>query len=94
LTFANIVMLSLLAVVGAALFGRGPAAPTAVANVLAFDFFFVTPKFSFAVSDALYLFTFAVMLVVGIAGVDGAPALSGLASPRARAGATAVRNGA
>ena len=64
---ANIVMLFLLAVVGAALlFGRGPAALAAVANVLAFDFFFVTPKFSFAVSDVQYLFTFAVMLVVGI----------------------------
>jgi two-component system sensor histidine kinase KdpD len=65
---ANIVMLFLLAVVGAALlFGRGPAALAAVVNVLAFDFFFVPPKLSFAVSDVQYLFTFAVMLVVGIA---------------------------
>jgi len=65
---ANIVMLFLLAVVGAALlFGRGPAALAAVVNVLAFDFFFVPPRLSFAVSDVQYLFTFAVMLVVGIA---------------------------
>ena len=65
---ANIVMLFLLAVVGAALlFGRGPAVLAAIVNVLAFDFFFVPPRFSFAVSDAQYLFTFAIMLVVGIA---------------------------
>ncbi len=65
---ANIVMLFLLAVVGAALlFGRGPAVLAAIVNVLAFDFFFVVPRFSFAVSDAQYLFTFAIMLVVGIA---------------------------
>ena len=64
---ANIVMLFLLAVVGAALlFGRGPAVLAAVVNVLAFDFFFVPPRFSFAVSDVQYLFTFAVMLVVGL----------------------------
>ena len=64
---ANIVMLFLLAVVGAALlFGRGPAVVAAIVNVLAFDFFFVPPRFSFAVSDVQYLFTFAVMLVVGL----------------------------
>jgi len=65
---ANIVMLFLLAVVGAALlFGRGPAVLAAIVNVLAFDFFFVTPKFSFAIHDAQYLFTFAIMLIVGLA---------------------------
>jgi len=46
--------------------GRGPAVLTAVANVLAFDFCFVPPLFSFAISDAEYLVTFAVMLVVAL----------------------------
>ncbi len=64
---SNIVMLFLLAVVGAALaFGRGPAIVAAVVNVLAFDFFLVPPQFSFAVSDAQYVFTFIVMLIVGL----------------------------
>ena len=64
---ANIVMLFLLATVLVAVkFGRGPAALAAVLNVAVFDFFFVTPRFSFAVSDAQYLLTFAVMLAVGL----------------------------
>ncbi len=64
---ANIVMVFLLSVMGVALYGgRGPAALAAVVNVLVFDFFFVQPRFSFAVSDAQYLLTFAVMLAVGL----------------------------
>ena len=67
LDLANIVMLFLLAVVGVALrFGRGPAVMAAFVNVAAFDFFFVPPRMSFAVSDVQYLLTFAVMLVVGL----------------------------
>jgi len=38
-----------------------------VLSVAAFDFFFVPPKFSFAVSDTQYLLTFAVMLAVALA---------------------------
>ena len=64
---ANIVMLFLLGVVLVAVrFGRGPAALAAVLNVAGFDFFFVPPHMSFAVSDVQYLVTFAVMLVVGL----------------------------
>ena len=64
---SNIVMVFLLAVVAVAmLFGRGPAVLAAIANVLAFDFFFVPPQFTFAVSDAQYVFTFVVMLIVGL----------------------------
>ena len=64
---ANIVMLFLLGTVLIALkFGRGPAALAAFLNVAAFDFFFVPPRLSFAVSDVQYLVTFAVMLVVGL----------------------------
>jgi two-component system sensor histidine kinase KdpD len=46
--------------------GRGPAIISAAANVLAFDFFFVPPRFSFVPSDMQYLITFAVMLAVGV----------------------------
>ncbi len=47
---ANIVMLFLLAVVVVALrSGRGPAVLAAFLNVAAFDFFFVPPRFTFAV---------------------------------------------
>lgn len=67
LALANIVMIFLLGVVLVALrFGRGPAALSAVLNVGAFDFFFVPPRLSFAVSDVQYLITFAVMLGVGL----------------------------
>jgi two-component system sensor histidine kinase KdpD len=64
---ANVAMVFLVGVVfAAARLGRGPAVAAAIANVLVFDFFFVTPYFSFSVSDAQYLFTFAVMLGIGL----------------------------
>ena len=64
---ANIVMLFLLGTVLVALkCGRGPAALAAFLNVAAFDFFFVAPRLSFAVSDVQYLLTFTVMLIVGL----------------------------
>jgi len=64
---ANIVMLFLLGVVFIAYrFGRGPSALAAVLSVASFDFFFVSPRFTFAVSDVQYLVTFAVMLIVGL----------------------------
>ena len=67
LDLANIVMLFLVAAVVAAYkFGRGPGAFGAFLSVAAFDFFFVQPHFSFAVSDVQYLLTFAVMLVVAL----------------------------
>lgn len=64
---ANIVMLFLLAVVIVAVrYGRGPSVLAAFLNVAVFDFFFVPPRFSFAVSDFQYLLTFAIMLAVGL----------------------------
>ncbi len=67
LDLANIVMLFLLTVVLVAVkLGRGPAVLATIVGVAAFDFFFVPPRFSFAVSDAQYVVTFAVMLVVGL----------------------------
>ncbi|HYG41828.1 MAG TPA: sensor histidine kinase KdpD [Bordetella sp.] len=63
----NIVMLFLLAVVAVALrHGRGPAALASVLSVGLFDFFFVQPLASFAVSDVQYLLTFLVLLGVGL----------------------------
>ena len=64
---ANIVMLFLLTVVLVAVrFGRGPAVLATFVSVAAFDFFFVPPRFSFAVSDLQYTVTFIVMLAVGL----------------------------
>lgn len=61
----NLVMFYLLAVVLAGMWwGRTPAILASVLGVLAFDFFFVPPRLSFAVSDAEYLITFAALLVV------------------------------
>jgi two-component system, OmpR family, sensor histidine kinase KdpD len=64
---SNIVAIFILAVVlvGVRL-GRGPAALAALLSVGFFDFLFVPPKFSFAVSDVQYLLTFLVMLAVGL----------------------------
>jgi two-component system sensor histidine kinase KdpD len=57
----------LLAVVFVAVrFGRGPAVMAAFLTVAAFDFFYVPPRFTLSVSDAQYLLTFAVMLVVAL----------------------------
>jgi two-component system sensor histidine kinase KdpD len=63
----NIVMVYMLgsAIAGLRL-GRGASALTAVLNVMAFDYFFVPPRFSLAVYDASYLITFSAMLVVSV----------------------------
>jgi two-component system, OmpR family, sensor histidine kinase KdpD len=64
---ANIVMMFLLTVVLVALkWGRGPAVLAAFVSVATFDFFFVAPRLSFAVSDVQYLLTFAIMLTVAL----------------------------
>jgi two-component system sensor histidine kinase KdpD len=64
---ANLAMVYLLGVMFiAARFGRGPSILISVLGVAAFDFFFVTPYFTFSVSDTQYLFTFAAMLTVAI----------------------------
>lgn len=67
LSEANVVM-AYLAAVGliAALFGRWPAVVASVAAVSIFDFFFVPPAFTFAVTDTEYLVTFGVMLAIGL----------------------------
>jgi two-component system sensor histidine kinase KdpD len=64
---ANIAMLFLLAVVLVSVrYGLGPSVMASFINVASFDFFFVPPRFSFAISDVQYLMTFGVMLAVGL----------------------------
>ncbi|MFZ6673893.1 DUF4118 domain-containing protein [Undibacterium sp. Xuan67W] len=67
LHLVNIAMLFMLVVVLVAFrLGRGPSVLATVVGVAVFDFFFVPPRFTFAVSDFQYLVTFAVMLAVGL----------------------------
>ena len=63
----NLVMFYLLAVVvSAVFFGKGPSILTAVLSVAVFDFFFIPPFYTFTVYDTQYLFTFLVLLIVGL----------------------------
>ncbi|MET0323380.1 MAG: DUF4118 domain-containing protein [Duganella sp.] len=67
LDLANIAMLFLLGVLLTAVrFGRGPSVLATCVSVACFDFFFVAPRFNFAVSDFQYVITFMVMLAVGL----------------------------
>jgi two-component system sensor histidine kinase KdpD len=64
---ANIIMIYPLCVtISAVVGGLGPSILVSILSVLAFDFFFVTPYYTFAVDDTQYLFTFVALLVVGI----------------------------
>ena len=55
----NLVVIYLLSTVIAAVFlGRGPAILTSILSVAAFDFFFVPPHLTLAVSDTEYILTF------------------------------------
>jgi two-component system, OmpR family, sensor histidine kinase KdpD len=64
---SNLVMLFLLAVMVAALrWGRGPAIMVVVLSVISFDYYFVPPHLTLAVSDSQYLITFFALLGVGI----------------------------
>ena len=63
----NLVMVYLLGAAIAGLrLGRGPAALTAALNIACFNFFFIPPRLTFAVSDAQYVVTFVVMLIVAL----------------------------
>ncbi|MBL8055332.1 MAG: sensor histidine kinase KdpD, partial [Anaerolineales bacterium] len=63
----NLVMVYLAAVVIAALsLGRGPALLASGLSVLAFDYFFVPPYLTFAVSDTQYVLTFVAFFTVGL----------------------------
>ncbi len=63
----NLVMIYLLAVMIAALYlGRGPAILVSALGVAAFDFFFVPPYYTLAVSDTEYFITFSGLFLVGV----------------------------
>ncbi|MEO8134134.1 MAG: DUF4118 domain-containing protein [Betaproteobacteria bacterium] len=63
----NIAMLYVLAVLLIALrFGRGPTIATSILSVAAFDVVFVPPQGVFSIDDVQYLFTFVIMLAVGL----------------------------
>ncbi len=67
LSVPDVEMLFLLAVsVAAALLGRGPSLLAAGLGVASYDFFFVPPPFTFDVSDARYLLTFAMLFAAGV----------------------------
>jgi len=64
---SNVVMLFLMTVIFVAMrLGRVAGAWAALLSVACFDFFFIEPRLSFAVTDTQYLFTFALMLVVAV----------------------------
>ncbi|HKQ61961.1 MAG TPA: sensor histidine kinase KdpD [Candidatus Polarisedimenticolaceae bacterium] len=64
---SNLVMIYLVGVVVVARrWGRGPSIVAAVLSVAAFDFLFVPPYFTFAVSSTEYVLTLAVMLLVAL----------------------------
>jgi two-component system sensor histidine kinase KdpD len=64
---SNLTMVYLLGVVVVAIaLGRGPAVLASLLGVAAFDFVFVPPRFTLQVSDAQYLVTLAVMLLVAL----------------------------
>jgi two-component system sensor histidine kinase KdpD len=63
----NIIMIYLLCItISAVVGGLGPSILVSILGVLAFDFFFVTPFYTFAVNDTQYIFTFIILLLVGI----------------------------
>src|SRR5512133_235727 len=63
----NLVMFYLASVVISAVYwGRGPSILASLMSVLAFDFFFIHPKFTFIVSDTEYIVTFIGLLGVGL----------------------------
>ncbi|MGQ5491120.1 DUF4118 domain-containing protein, partial [Thauera sp. ZXT1-4] len=47
-------------------FGRAPSVTATCVGVACFDFIYVPPRFTFAVSDFQYVVTFGVMLAVGL----------------------------
>src|SRR5262249_5402202 len=65
-TIAEITMLYLIAITLASLGRRGPSLLAASLAVAAFDFCFVPPRFTFAVTDVRYILTFAVMFAAGL----------------------------
>jgi two-component system sensor histidine kinase KdpD len=63
---SNLIMLYLLGIILIALMGKvGPSVLASIVSVLAYDFFFVTPRFSFMVTGVETIFTLIIMLLMG-----------------------------
>ncbi|MFO0948011.1 MAG: sensor histidine kinase KdpD [Planctomycetota bacterium] len=63
----NLIMIYLVGVViVSARLGRGPSILASILSVVAFDFLFIPPFFTFAVDDTEYLLTFVIMLFTGL----------------------------
>src|SRR5580693_5561074 len=68
---SNLVALFMFTVVVVSLrFGRAAAIWAALLSVACFDFFFIPPLLSFAMSDTQYLFTFALILIIALVASD------------------------
>ena len=67
LSLTDVAMVFLLGVaLVASRYGRGPTILASFLSIALFDFFFVPPRFTFAVSDVGYLLTFGVMLAIAL----------------------------
>ncbi len=67
LTLVDFAMIYILGIVLVSMLtSRGPSLMATILGVAAFDFFFVPPIYTFAVSDVRYFFTFGVMFFVAV----------------------------
>ena len=67
LSVTDVAMVYLLGVgLVASRYGRGPSLAAALLSIAVFNFFFVPPYYTLAVSDVRYLLTFAVMLFIAL----------------------------
>jgi two-component system, OmpR family, sensor histidine kinase KdpD len=67
INLANVAMLFLLVILLVAIsLGRGPSVVATLVGIAAFDYFFVPPRYSFAVVNFEYVIMFVVMLTVGL----------------------------
>ncbi|HVH08429.1 MAG TPA: DUF4118 domain-containing protein, partial [Gemmatimonadales bacterium] len=67
LSLTDVAMVFLLGVaIVASRYGRGPTILASFLSIALFDFFFVPPRFTFAVSDVGYALTFVVMLAIAL----------------------------
>lgn len=66
LQLVNIGMIHLIPILYAAMrLGRRDTLIISLASVLSFDFFFIPPTLTFTVHDVRYIFSFAIMIIVG-----------------------------
>lgn len=64
---SEVIMVYLLAIIAVSVrYGRGPALLASTLSVALFDFCFVPPYYTFRVADTRFIFTFAVMFIVGL----------------------------